>query len=501
MKKMKKIFIIFIGILATNVLFTACDKDFLETSPTDQIGADVVTATTDNAMAALNGIHRALYIRYGSQGRGGAGHFNMHMSEMGEDHVFNSSTWTTALRWILTDSPTNSYNTAHWAMFYEWIANANILIAGIDDAVGEQDDKDNIKGQALLYRAYCHFMLVQTWAGRYVKGQNNDQLGVPLKTEPSTEPIARSTVEEVYTQINKDIDDAIVLLEGKSRPNKSHLNQSIAKGLKARVALVQGNWDIAAQYAVEARDGYDLMDQETYKKGFSTSLDQNSEFMWASHIVEDQTNYFGNLGAYISRNYSSSSIRANPRSINKPLYDMIPETDVRKILWSEDGEHADLPDGYEISSNHSRYPYTNQKFLAESTSVSLMDVPMMRAAEMYLIEAEALARDGQDGLAAQVLFDLVSTRDDNYVLSTNTGQDLIDEIMIQRRIELWGEGFRWLDLKRLALPLNREEPGSNHTSSRVGGVLRVEPDDNRWVWLIPQDEMDANPLMEQNPSN
>ena len=244
------------------------------------------------------------------------------------------------------------------------------------------------------------------------------------------------------------------------------------------------------------------MDQDTYRKGFSTSLDQNSEFMWASHIVEDQTNFFGNLGGYLSRNYSSSSIRANPRSINKPLYDMISDTDVRKSLWSEDGEHADLQDGFEISDAHSRHPYTNQKFLSQSTAVSLMDVPMMRAAEMYLIEAEALARDDQDGLAAQVLFDLISTRDDNYVLSTSTGQDLIDEIMVQRRIELWSEGFRWLDLKRLGLPLNRLEPGSNHTSSRVGGVLEVAPDDKRWVWLIPQDEIDAsNSLVEQNPSN
>ena len=496
---MKKNIIIFIAIFAVNVLFTACEKEFLETAPTDQVPSNVAVENTDNAMAALNGIHRALYVRYGSQGRGGAGHFNMFMSEMGEDHVFNSSTWTTGLRWILTDSPTNSYNRAHWAMFYEWIANANLLINGIDDAQGEQEDKDIVKGQALLYRAYCHFQLVQVWAGRYIKGGNNSQLGIPLRLELSRDPLARSTVEEVYTQINNDIDNAILLLEGYSRNNKSHLNANVGKGLKARVALVQGNWDIAIQYAQEAREGFPLMDQDTYRKGFSTKLDENGEFMWASHIVADQTNYFGNLGAYLSRNYSSSSIRANPRSINKPLYDMISETDVRKTLWSEDGQHAELQDGYEISSRHSRYPYTSQKFLAESTSVSLMDVPMMRAAEMYLIEAEALARDGQDGLAAQVLFNLVITRDDEYILSTNTGQDLIDEIMIQRRIELWGEGFRWLDLKRLNLPLNRKEPGSRHTSSRTGGVLEVPSSDNRWVWVIPQDEIDANPLVDQNP--
>ncbi|WP_233098696.1 RagB/SusD family nutrient uptake outer membrane protein [Aureibaculum flavum] len=503
---MRKIIILFIGILAINVLFTACSKDVLETTPTDQVAAAVVTQTTGNAMAALNGIHRALYIRYGtessgSQGRGGAGVFNMNMDAMGEDHVFNSNNYTVEYRWILTDTPSEDTNTYKWAMFYEWIANANIIIAGIDDAVGDDDVRENVKGQALLYRAYSHFMLVQVYADRYVKGQVNSQLGVPLKTEPSTEPIARATVEEVYNQINADIDTAITLLAGKSQTNKSHLSENVAKGLKARVALVQGNWDVAVQYAIVARSGYPLMDQETYRQGFSTNLDQNSEFMWASHIVEDQSNGFGNLGAYISRNFSSAAIRANPRSINKPLYDKISSTDVRKSLWSPDGEHANLQDGYEISSRHSKHPYTNQKFLTESTGVALMDVPMMRSAEMHLIEIEALARDGEDGLAAQALFNLVSTRDDNYVLSTNTGQDLIDEIMVQRRIELWGEGFRFLDLKRLSLPLNRLEPGSIHDSALAGGVLEVTPEDNRWTWLIPQDEINANPLVVQNPSN
>ncbi len=489
---MKKILIIFIGILAVSSIFTACEEDFLDTYPTDQISSEVVVQTTDNAMISLNGIHRALYIRYVSQGRGGAGHFNMNMDELGEDHVFNSATWTTSVRWILNSSPTDTYNTDHWGMFYKWIANANVLINGIDGASGEQADKDIIKGQALVYRAYCHYMLVQVWADTYVKGAVNSQLGVPLKLDNSTDPIARSTVEEVYTQINKDLDDAIVLLNGYSRPNKSHLNANVAKGLKARVALSQGNWTVAATNAVSARSGYTLMDEATHALGFRDNLDAISEFMWASHIVEDQTNYFGNLGAYISRNYSSSSIRANPRSISNLLYNMIPATDVRKSLYSLTGNHPDV----ELVSSAKKYPYTNQKFLAVSTSDSRMDVPMMRAAEMYLIEAEALARNGQDALAATALFNMVKTRDAAYTLSTKTGQALIDEIMVQRRIELWGEGFRFLDMKRLKIALDRS--GSNHKES-IDQVMTVPVGDNRWTWVIPQAEIDANNLIVQNP--
>ncbi len=489
---MKKILIIFIGILAVNVLFTACEKDFLDTYPTDQVSSGVVITTTGNAMTALNGLHRAMYIRYGSQGRGGAGHFNMNIDELGEDHVFNSATWTSGIRWLMNASPTDSYNTAHWAMFYQWIANANVLINGVENANGEQKDKDIIKGQALVYRAYSHFQLVQTWAGAYKIGGNNTQLGVPIKLDNATDPIERSTVEAVYTQINKDLDDAIVLLNGYSRPNKSHLNVAVAKGLKARVALTQGNWPAAIKNATEARAGYTLMDATTYAKGFGDNLDLIDEFMWASHIYEDQTNYFGNLGGYLSRNYSSSSIRANPRSINNLLYNMISATDVRKTLWDPTGKHV----GLELVSNAKKYPYTSQKFLAVSVSDSRMDVPMMRAAEMYLIEAEALARSNQSG-AAQALFNLVKTRDASYTLSTKTGADLIEEIMVQRRVELWGEGFRWLDLKRLNLPMDRT--GSNHSSSINNNLMSVAVGDNRWIWPIPQDEMDANPLMEQNP--
>lgn len=496
---MKKIIILLIVFASVNVLFTACEKDFLDTYPTDQVSSSTAVLTTGNAMSALNGIHRALYIRYNStQDLGGVGFWNLSLDEMGEDHVYNRATWTNQYRWLIASSPTNSYNSANWTMFYRLIANANVLINGIDGAEGEQSEKDIIKGQALLYRAYCHFQLVQAWANRYVPGGNNSQLGVPIKVDNSTDAIARSTVEEVYTQINDDLDVAIPLLQGYTRVNKSHLNANVGKGLKARVALVQGNWDIAAQFAAEARQGHNLMDKATYAKGFSTASDQTSEFMWASGIQEDQTNYFGNLGAYLSRNYSSTTIRTNPRSISSKLYNLISPTDVRKTLFDPTGAHLNLPAGVSLLSTFAKFPYTSQKFIAVSNADSRMDIPMMRAAEMYLIEAEAKARKGgQDGLAAQALFDLVKTRDDSYTLSTNTGTALIDEIMLQRRIELWGEGPRFFDMKRLGLSLDRT--GANHTSTITGGVMEISSTDNRWTWPIPQAEMDSNPLMEQNP--
>jgi hypothetical protein len=201
----------------------------------------------------------------------------------------------------------------------------------------------------------------------------------------------------------------------------------------------------------------------------------------------------------MSRNFSSTNIRGNPKAINSALYKLIPATDVRSTIFDPTGQHANLPPGYSLLSTHVKKPYTSQKFLATSSSDSRGDMVHMRASEMYLTEAEAKARLGQDQAAADVLFAMVSVRDPKYVKSTKTGQALIDEILCHRRIELWGEGFRFLDLKRLNLPLDRN--GANHQETLTGGIMTVPAGDIKWEWLIPQSEIDANPAMkgQQNP--
>ena len=110
--------------------------------------------------------------------------------------------------------------------------------------------------------------------------------------------------------------------------------------------------------------------------------------------------------------------------------------------------------------SYKKYAYMNTKFAVADYTSSVGDVPYMRAGEMYLIEAEGYARAGEAAKAQDALYTLAVNRDPSYVKSTKTGQGLIDEIMIQRRVELWGEGFRFLDLKRLNLPLDRT--GANH---------------------------------------
>ena len=493
MKKMKYSILILLGVL----IFASCKEDFLDTYPTTSVSATDALASTGNAYAALNGIHRIMYVQYDAQGQAGEGSINLFRDYMGEDIVFPRAGGSTAYVGIMRWQDHRNVNDADpryvYRFYYRLIANANVLINGIDDTPGAQSDRDIIKGQALAYRGWAHFQLVQLWGKRYdASSKPNSQLGVPLLLTNTLEGQPRATVEEIYTQVNKDLDDALALLAGYTRGGsaaKSNFDVSVVQGIKARVALTQQNWSAAAAAAAAARKGYALMDNNAYLAGFNDV--NNPEWIWGSHQISDHNTFFYSYFAYISANFNSTVIRTQPRAINATLWEAIPATDIRKQVWDKTGATVPVPPG------GAKVPYQNKKYLAASSSLSIGDVPLMRAAEMYLIEAEALARSGDEAGARQALFTLVSNRDPSYVLSTNSGQALIDEIMFNRRIELWGEGFRFTDLKRLDLPLNRNGI-PNHLAAIVS-VFDIPAGDVQWQWLFPQDEINTNPAIVQNP--
>jgi hypothetical protein len=335
------------------------------------------------------------------------------------------------------------------------------------------------------------------WGKRYdASAKPNNQLGVPLLLTNTLEGQPRATVEEVYAQVNKDLDDAIGLLAGYTRTGsaaKSNFNVNVVRGIKARVALTQQDWEIAATNAVAARAGFPLMDTVAYKSGFNNIT--NPEWIWGSRQIDDHNTFFFSYFAYISSNFNSTVIRTQPRAINATLWEAIPNTDVRKRMWDRTGANVDVPRDA-TGPVGARVPYQNQKFKAQSYSSSNGDVPYMRSAEMFLIEAEARARLGQNGPAQDALFALVRARDASAVKSTNTGAALINEIMFNRRIELWGEGFRFTDLKRTNSPLNRN--GIPNHLIAMAQIFDVPAGDPRWQFLFPQDEINANSKIEQN---
>ncbi|MGK6351682.1 RagB/SusD family nutrient uptake outer membrane protein [Parapedobacter sp. DT-150] len=482
--------------LCLGLTFTSCNEDFLNVTPLSRVTPETIFATTDNAYAAINGMHRYMYSQWYRQAEGGQSGNMIYMDALGEDFVMTGQAngwFITEYKWLAHRDVNSAMLRFNYGFYYAMIGNANAILTEVDGAVGPDADKNFLKAQALTYRAWSYFQMIQLFGERYVNGGSNSGLGLSIVLEQPTEPVSRSSVEEVYAQIHADLDQAISLYEaaGIERPDISHLNEDVAMGLKARVYLTQQNYALAAEFAHEARQDYPLMSRTEYTAGFSDFT--NEEWMWGVRHREDQPNYFYSFFAYLG-NYSSTNTRGNPKAINSKLYEMISETDIRKQLWDPTGADPDFP----LADGGAREPYMNRKFLLDNPANSNGDLVFMRAAEMYLIEAEALANmDGRDADAADVLYELASARDTEYERSANAGQALIDEILTQRRIELWGEGFRFYDLKRLNMPLDRT--GANHNVTLA--VKMTEPaGTSNWVFLIPQEEINySQGIVQQNP--
>jgi hypothetical protein len=540
---------IFLPVILLFILISGgCQEDFLETKSSVNIDESIVFTDTKNAMLAVNGLHKLMWTNdlSGTAPRGGFEMLMIWMDMLGEDlvYTYSNAQYGNETKWVTHRNYTGSLHLKHFfSLLYYFVTNTTMIMDNIDDASGPDNEKNNIKGQALFYRAFGYYHLVQLWGQRYKAEGNNTQPGVVMRDDSGLGPKSRATVEEVYAQINADLDEAIRYLEATTvgRPNKSHINVHVARGLKARVLLTQNKWLEAAQMAklVVEQSGAKLQD-DTYTTTNNRFSDQtNTEWLWGKKANAEQTATLRSFHEYMSNNFRSYNGNT-PRAIYNWLYDQISTTDVRRKIWFPHAADKSTwaVEGAPVYSTYANGRVANymaNKYLLTNPADICGDVPFMRLPEMMLVMAEGYARaGGHDADAQDALYPLARHRDPQYVKSTGTGQDLIDEIMIQRRVELWGEGFRFLDLKRLNLPLDRGvQPSAGYSKwwrIVVGGREAdtfVLPDDwnpewsnfnmyengtvigneNRyreaghkeWQFLFHQDVIDMNPLCEQNP--
>ncbi|WP_411275297.1 RagB/SusD family nutrient uptake outer membrane protein [Daejeonella sp.] len=495
-----KIILILFGTLIFSV--SSCKKDYLETAPTDQVDYSAVFTTTGNANTSLNGIYRYMFQRYGAQNQPGVGGMFLSFDFMGDDIGQTTVTWFSAEgSWNSHRADNSAMVSYAYRLYYRIIGNANFIIDNADAGTGTDDDKKRIKAEALTLRAYGHYYLVQMFGKRYdAATKPNAQLGVPLLISSTDTNKPRATVEEVYSQINKDLDAAIAL-NVSTRVNKSHINVSVAKGLRARVALTMQDYPNAIKFAKELIDSglFPLMNAAAYQTGFNDAPSL-SEVMWASIPAADQADTFGSFFSQIAYNANTTYMRGNPKRINSAIYNKISSTDVRKKMWEPAPTAANFP---LPTTGFQRVAFMSRKFAVKVVGQpTLGDVPLMRSSEMFLTLAEAYAKTGSDVNARNALFTLVKMRDPNAVISTNNGQALTEEILLDRRVELWGEGFRWLDLKRLNLPLDRTPAAfPNFEPLTMSGTVSIPAGDVKWQFLIPRAEIEANKSLvgQQNP--
>ena len=188
--------------------------------------------------------------------------------------------------------------------------------------------------------------------------------------------------------------------------------------------------------------------------------------------------------------------------ISKSLYNQIPNTDVRKGWWlGGDLKSKNLSASQQaMVTGYGYKAYTQVKFAPYNnvleTSINANDIPLMRVEEMYLIKAEAEAMSGQDG--KKTLEDFIKKyRNESYVVSNS---DIQEEVFLQRRIELWGEGLNWFDVMRLNKGVDRRGAGFPNDNM----IFNIAPTDPILLWPIPQAEIQANQALsaaDQNPTS
>ncbi len=524
------------------IAITSCDDDFLETTPTDAISASDALANEENMQLVLNGLHRGLYSQSQTIFPGGdtSRANNHYWVPLGDNltggliHSANANNlgWRTEMQWNSHTDQTSLTTEILWYHRYNIIAGANLLINRINEGVLTETDKlREVLGQAYTYRAYAYLSLVQHYAKGYLIGSPATDPGVPLlfssESPFTSEP--RSTVQQVYDQIESDLDAAVEAFDGAtSRPGgaagKSQLNVDVAYGLQARVALSKGDWQAAADAAVLARQDYPLMNEAEWKSGFNTN--NLPEVIWGSNVIAPETTFFRSYFYLASNTFNGSQIRNNPKIADRRVVDAIPDTDYRKDVFIIDAPNtnssaangqggfgndpnytdeaafnarrAEINDEYGITNSFNQHPYMHFKLKnANPGSIDPDDIIYMRSSEMYLIEAEAKAMMNDIAGAQEALAVLGGARDSAYDETVFTTQaSLMEHIKFQRRVELWGEGFGYTDHIRW-------DEGIDHGANGGSGASEVlyqeayrqeRPSVNDdWIFKIPQSEFDANP--------
>lgn len=475
------------------IVFSSCSKDFLDIDPESTINDDQLATSPEATNSILRGIYSGLkdYGLTGWSGHEDYGHKSLltSLDLMGHDMVMFGLNWHGFNYDYTGRIMSNSRAHLPWYTYYTQIKNANIIINNIP---GDTEDASMkaIRGQALSLRGFFHFMLARIYGPTYVGNQG--ELCIPINAEEMS--AKRNSVQEVYSKIVADLEEAVDLLDGYVRPNKEFIDQSVANAFLADVLLEMGRYEEAAVAANNARQGYNLLSKEDWQNGFYRI--EQDETMWGGDLNEELSTWVANFFSHMDNTNSGYSEGGNI-AIDRRLYEAMSATDIRKEMFAgPEGGTITVPNSNGILIEQSHDPYISFKFRDLTSNRTSGDYIYLRSALMYYIESEALARSGNEAQAKQVLFEITKERDPNYTLSTNSGQALIDEIIMQKRIEMWGEGFAWFDLKRLNRGVDRNYSGSNHVFAK----LVIPAGDNKFLFMIPQAEIDANPeILPNNP--
>lgn len=386
------------------------------------------------------------------------------------------------VKYINQTSARANYN---WYYYYTFIQKANQVIAPIDVSTAT-DEQLEYYGYAKAYRAMLYLDLAQMYeflSNDKVSSTNSDghdvlNLTVPIVTDTTSLDKARNNPRVSRTEmaafILNDLEDAIQYCPA-TATDKTLPSKACAYGLLARYYMWLGDYPNAETAARNAIDNADV-EPISESEALSTTTGYNtlSDFMWGDQLTSSDNlvaTGIVNWTSWMTVEYTSGYSFAGAYSmIDKSMYNRISDTDWRKLEWKApagstlDGQNTYCTgiDADDIAE------YTTLKFRPGSGNISdnsiacAVAIPLMRVEEMYFIEAEAAAhQDAARGLELLKSF-MTTYRDPNYTTTVSSTDDVVEEIVFQKRVELWGEGQTFFDIKRLNYSVTRGYEGTNH---------------------------------------
>lgn len=513
------------------IVFCACDN-YLTTeynggSQSSTQVATAVDAIPDRINSAVSGMYAKLGTPYGyfgtSQNRADDAAYpaiclSLDLNSGDMTNPESGYDWFSVAQEFSDRTPNYANPRLRSGLLYNIIYATQEVIASVPEDTENPELKAK-RGQAKAIRAFAYLNMVPYFQFKYVG--NEDKPTVPLMADEKTtiDPLnnPRAPMKDMYAYILSDLNDAIADLQGFQRENKGLIDRQVAFGLRARAHLYMEMWAEAAADADSAVLGYEpYAMSELTEPGFYEAGDHN--WIWAVLIPQSVASnayatWPSQIGSFSGWGYTAGT--GIYRSINNLLFNKIPATDVRKAWWLDEnmqspylenltwGDYkgqaiaaASIPDVKEPM-----FPYANVKFGQRSgigAKYNDGDWCLMRAEEMILIKAEAYAKAGDLAKGKSILESFVKTyRDPSFVSTASNVEAFSDEVWLQRRIELWGEGFAMADKMRLNKNLVRFHPGEP-TNVSEAYQFNIAANDPWLLMRFTQTELNGNSAVVQN---
>lgn len=430
-----------VGLALVATTLSSCD---LDTTPTTSLDSDAVFKTTTYADDVLRGTWN--YVFNEGQTYQSVGLFSVMLSDdfMGSDCVKAKSYGFASSYNLTVGYGRAQHNNVLWNFAYDAINNCNNILANIDNVSGTDSDKARIKGQAYATRGFMYMLLASHFSFAVDKDPN--AVCAPIYTEPTDMNQAltgnpAASVKEVYDQALADLKLSVELIpenyrRGTNTTDYYKINHTVAMGILARTALYARDWQTAYDYASKVlEDNNYLMTEKEYKSGFNNC--NNGEWLWGYSATQDDQDAAYNYYFMDKSMDGYGSLCVDPYFVEN-----FSDDDYRKDLFQEWGYTAQ---GGKVIR------LLNDKFYFQDIDNQMTDMTLMRTSEMYLIKAEAAYRLNKIAEAQSTLHTLQQARMKEGATApevTATGDDLLQTIWLERRKELWGEGFSITDVIR-----------------------------------------------------